>query len=126
MKGYYKKSREDIVKIIKNSPVTHDGYFYCEKFKDINMALGDVLEKKYVYNREYFENKICFSLSDIDAYLETELDAYDVYTMKQKDNYLYDIIKDDIGITKLNDVIDKYGNTYEDVIDTCIYFLNNK
>ena len=126
MKGYYKKSREDIVKIIKNSPVTKDGYLYCEKFRDINMALGDILEKKYIYDRSFFENKVCFSTSDIEAYLETELDSYDVYEMKMKDEYLYGIIENDIGITKLSDVVDKYGNTYEDVIDTCIYFLNNK
>ena len=127
MIGYYKKSREDIVKIIKNSPITKDGYYYCKEFRDINKEIdGDILEKKYIYDRCCFENKICFNDADIKAYLETEMDCYDIYGMKKKDDYLYETIYPDLDIYKLSDEIDNYGHTFEEVIDTCIFIMNNK
>ena len=46
--------------------------------------------------------------------------------MKKKDDYLYEVIGKDIGVYGLKDTIDSYGNTFEDVIDTCIFIINNK
>lgn len=126
MLGYYKKSREDIVKLIRESPVTKDGYYYCKEFKDINAQIGNILDKKYIYSRDMFINKVCFTNADIEAYLETDFDGYDIYSMKKKDDYLYEVIGKDIGVYGLEDTIDSYGNTFEDVIDTCIFIINNK
>lgn len=126
MLGYYKKSREDIAKLIRESPVTEDGYYYCKEFKDINTKIGDILDKKYIYSRDMFANKICFTNADIEAYLETDFDSYDIYSMKRKDDYLYEVISKDIDMYDLKDTIDSYGNTFEDVIDTCIFIINNK
>ena len=83
MLGYYKKAREDIVKLIRNSPVTKDGYYYCKEFKDINLKTGDILDKKYIYSRDMFTNKICFTNADVEAYLETDFNSYDIYSMKK-------------------------------------------
>ena len=126
MLGYYKKSREDIVKLIRKSPVTEDGYYYCKEFKDINTKIGDILDKKYIYSRDMFTNKICFTNADVEAYLETDFNSYDIYSMKKKDDYLYEVVGKDIDVYDLKDTIDSYGNTFEDVIDTCIFIINNK
>lgn len=126
MRGYYKNKREDIAKIIFKSPITKDGYFYCEKFRKLNLDTGDFLEKGYIYDRISFANKLCFTNEDIKAYLEKECDFHDIYSMRKKDDYLYEVLEKNIGETKLDEVIDEYGNTYEDLIDTCIYIINNK
>lgn len=127
MLGYYKLTREKIVNIIRKSPITKDGYYFCKEFRDINTKTGDFLEKnEYIYCREMFENKVCFTNADIETYLEKDVDCCDIYAMKKKDDYLYDVIKDDVDILNLHDKIDEYGNTFEDVIDTCIFIINNK
>lgn len=127
MIGYYKKKREDIVKIIKSSPITNDGYYVCKKFRYLNNAKGDVLDKKYKYSREYFENKICFNQSDIEIYLENSPNSYDIDTMKQRDDYIYNIIKDEVEIhDNLDENIEGCEFTLNDLIDTSIYFFNCK
>ena len=92
----------------------------------MNKALGDKLDKKYKYSRDYFENKICFSQSDIELYLETNTKSGDIDRMRQRDNYIYNIIKDDVELYDLDDYIDGGNFTLNELIDTAIYFYNCK
>lgn len=127
MLGCFKMTREEIIKQVKKSQITTDGYYVCKKFIEMNKALGDKLDKKYKYSRDYFENKICFDQSDIEIYLETNKNDYDIDRMKQRDNYIYYIIKDDVDLyDNLNDDIDGGNFTLNELIDTAIYLYNCK
>lgn len=126
MLGCYKMTREEIVKRLQKSKVTTDGYYVCKEFRNMNKALGDKLDKKYKYSRDYFENKICFNQSDIEIYLETNINFYDIDRMKQRDDYIYNIIRDDVELYDLNDYIDGGHFTLDELIDTAIYFYNCK
>lgn len=126
MLGCYKMTREEIVKRLQKSKVTTDGYYVCKEFRNMNKALGDKLDKKYKYSRDYFENKICFNQSDIEIYLETNTNFYDIDRMKQRDDYIYNIIRDDVELYDLNDYIDGGNFTLDELIDTAIYFYNCK
>lgn len=126
MLGCYKMTREEIVKRLQKSKITTDGYYVCKEFRNMNKALGDKLDKKYKYSRDYFENKICFSQSDIELYLETNTKSGDIDRMRQRDNYIYNIIKDDVELYDLDDYIDGGNFTLNELIDTAIYFYNCK
>ena len=126
MLGCYKMTREEIIKRLQKSKITTDGYYVCKEFRNINKALGDKLDKKYKYSRDYFENKICFSQSDIELYLETNTKSGDIDRMRQRDNYIYNIIKDDVELYDLDDYIDGGNFTLNELIDTAIYFYNCK
>lgn len=126
MLGCYKMTREEIVKRLQKSKVTTDGYYVCKEFRNMNKALGDKLDKKYKYSRDYFENKICFNQSDIEIYLETNTNFYDIDRMKRRDDYIYNIIRDDVELYDLNDYIDGGNFTLDELIDTAIYFYNCK
>ena len=126
MLGCYKMTREEIIKRLQKSKITTDGYYVCKEFRNMNKALGDKLDKKYRYSRDYFENKICFSQSDIELYLETNTKSGDIDRMRQRDNYIYNIIKDDVELYDLDDYIDGGNFTLNELIDTAIYFYNCK
>ena len=126
MLGCYKMTREEIVKRLQKSKITTDGYYVCKEFRNMNKALGDKLDKKYKYSRDYFENKICFNQSDIELYLETNTSSGDIERMRQRDDYIYNIIKDDVELYDLNDYIDGGNFTLDELIDTAIYFYNCK
>ena len=66
MLGCYKKTREDIVSIIKKSPKTQDGYYICKKFIDLNKKIGEHKDAGYIYNRDKYANKICFNEAEIE------------------------------------------------------------
>ena len=126
MLGCYNMTREEIVKRLQKSKITTDGYYVCKEFRNMNKALGDKLDKKYKYSRDYFENKICFSQSDIELYLEANTKSGDIDRMRQRDNYIYNIIKDDVELYDLDDYIDGGNFTLNELIDTAIYFYNCK
>jgi hypothetical protein len=128
MIGSFKKTRKDIVKLIMKCPMTPDNFYVCKDFRKWNSELGDTTERNYKYSRSYFENKICFNTSDIELYLETfRVDNYDIDNMKKRDNYLYNIIKEEIEI-----VDDIYENlpgcafSLAELIDTSIFMYNSK
>lgn len=126
MLGYYKKTRESIAKIIRRSPSTPDGYHVCKNFREMNKAIGENLEKRYMYTRDYFENKICFNQADIEAYLEDKYNYYDIDKMKRRDDFLYDIIKDEVEFYDLKDKIEDNDFTLEELIDCSLFVFNNK
>ena len=127
MLGCYKMTREEIVKRLQKSKVTTDGYYVCKEFRNMNKALGDKLDKKYKYSRDYFENKICFNQSDIELYLETDTKSNDIDRMKQRDDYIYNIIKEEIELyDNINEKLWGCQFTLNELIDTSIYFFNCK
>lgn len=127
MLGSFKKTREEIINIVKKSQMTNDGYYVCKSFRKINKALGDNTDKKYKYSRDYFENKICFNQSDIELYLETDTKSNDIDRMKQRDDYIYNIIKEEIELyDNINEKLWGCQFTLNELIDTSIYFFNCK
>ena len=125
MLGSYKFSREEIVNKIKSSCKTKDGYYICKKFPLYNKQLGNNIEKKYMHSRENFENQICFSKYDIEMYLEKEKFNPYICMMIRRDNYLNDILKNDIKFP-LKKKLPQQNFTLSELIDTAIYFFNNK
>ena len=127
MLGRYKKTREDIVKLIKKCQITEDGYYVCKNFPKLNSALGDKKDKKYTYDRYYFENKICFNQSDIEIYLEVNQNYYDIDRMRKRDNYIYNIIKNDLEIIDdIYKILPGYPFNLAEVIDTSIFIFYSK
>ena len=127
MLGCFKKTREDIVKLIKKCQMTEDGYYVCKNFPELNLAIGDKKDKKYIYDRYYFENKICFNQSDIEIYLETNQNYYDIDNMKKRDNYVYNIIKKDLEINDdIYEILPGYTFNLAELIDTSIFVYNSK
>lgn len=126
MIGYYKKSREEIIDIIKKSPITDDGYYFCKEFKDINEKIGEKLDKGYTFTRDQFKNKICFTLDDIGAYLEKKTSKFDIEEMKKLDDYIYRLLREDIEKYKINDYIENNSFTLMELIDTSIFMYYNK
>ena len=99
----------------------------CKNFRYLNNSKGDILDKKYKYSREYFENKICFNQADIEIYLETGPNNYDIIRMKQLDDFLLNIINEDVEAhNDINEVIKGYQFTLNELIDTSIYLFNCK
>lgn len=126
MLGYYKNTRKEIVETIKKSPITDDGYYFCKKFKILNELIGDKLDEKYFFPREYFKNKICFTLDDIGAYLEKKKSKYDIVEMKKLDDYIYSTLKNDIENYEFNERIENNSFTLGELIDTAIFMYYNK
>ena len=128
MKRYYKYPRKEIVELIKKSPKTCDGYYYFPKFSHYNLKVGNInneRDTKYYYKRELFKNKICFNEYDINCYLSTLEINYDVNKMEFIDEKIKDIIKDFTDL-KLNDKVPSENYTLNELIDTSIFFYNNK
>lgn len=125
MLGYYKKSREEIIKLIKKCQTTEDGYYFCPKFLKLNEEPGEKEDKKYTFNRGYFKNKICFNKAELEIYIETEPSYFNIEKMKAKDDFLYGIIKTDIN-KKLNKKIRNSHYTLGDLIDSAIFYFDYK
>lgn len=125
MLGYFKKSREDIVRAIKRCPVTEDGHYFCKTFRTMNEDPGEKSDKGYTFSRSYFRNKVCFTPVEIEIYLERDPSYFDIKKMQMKDNFLYDIIKHDLN-KKLNRKIRHTQYTLGDLIDSAIFYFNYK
>ena len=126
MLGCYKKTREDIVSIIKKSPQTADGYYICKKFIDINKQVGEYKDSGYIYDRDKYANKICFNETEIESYLEKKKkNSFDIDWMKERDDFIYKTIFRDLDL----DIGSKIPNeefTLGELIDCTIFFFNNK
>lgn len=125
MIGSYKYTREEIVDAIKESPTTEDGYYFCKNFRKLNRRLGTHSDKKYIYNREFFKNKIIFDKKDIDAYLEQNPGNFNIEKMEKKDIYIHNTIKDSLKY-KLHKQIPNTQYTLAELIDAAIYYFNIK
>ena len=126
MIGSYKKTREEIAKIIKKSPITDDGYYVCKEFRNLNIKIGEHVDRNYIFEREYFKNKICFTENDIDAYLTKQDNKFNINEMQNLDEFLYDILKKDIDIFEIDDMIENGAFTLMELIDTSIFIYYNK
>lgn len=126
MIGYYKKSREEIAKIIQESPITDDGYYFCKKFRSINEQIGEKLDKDYYFKREMFKNKICFTLDDIDAYLTKNKSKFNIDDMKKLDDFLYNLLIKDIETYGFEDKVENNSFTLKELIDCSIFMFYNK
>lgn len=123
----YKYTRDEIVKKIKNCPMTEDGYYYCKNFSLWNKTKGlKTDEKKFTFDRECFNQKFVFSTSDIEVYIDYEPSYYNIHKMRLKDKYINSIIKDCVkNKLKLYDYIEE-NITFSELIDMSIYYFNYK
>ena len=128
MLGYYKYSRENIAKIIRNSPKTKDGYYFVRKFPELNNEQGKLdgeKDSKYYYPRNIFANKFVFNNYEIDSYLSKTENDLDFKKMQNIDDKIYEAISDFVDYG-LNEKIPNYEFNLNELIDTSIYFYNIK
>jgi hypothetical protein len=125
MLGSYKYTREEIILKIKSCPITQDGFFICTNFNEWNNAHGDKVEKGYFFNRQEFANKICFNIAEIEIYTERENIGFDINNMHKRDQFLFEVIKQDIN-KNLNDIIQGQKFTLSELIDTTLYYYDVK
>ena len=125
MLGYYNRTREEIIKLIKKCPITEDGYYYCRKFPILNEEPGEKDDKGYTFKREFFKNKICFNTAELEIYLEKDPSYFNIEKMKAKDDFIYNIIKPNLN-KKLNRKIKKSHYTLGDLIDSAIFYFDYK
>lgn len=125
MLGCYKKTRENIVNIIRKSPQTEDGYYICKKFIDMNKQIGEHKDSGYIYSREKYNNKICFSEIEIESYLEKKEKKIDIDWMKERDDFIYKTIFRDLDLD-INEKIPNEEFTLGELIDCTIFFFANK
>lgn len=128
MIGYYKNSRNKIVKIIKKSPKTNDGYYFVRDFPNLNGEQGKLDHGRdidYFYHRNLFKDKFVFSDADIEAYLAKKNINFDFEKMQKLDEKLVNVI-DDYLQYDLNDDIKGELYNLNELIDTTIFIFNNK
>ena len=125
MLGCYKKTREDIVNIIKKCPKTKDGYYVCTKFINLNKQIGENKDSGYIYDRQNYSNKVCFSEEDIESYLEKKSKKYNVDKMKIKDDFIYEIIAKDLDLG-INEKIPGEDFTLGELIDCSMFYFFKK
>ena len=125
MIGYYKFKREDIIKKIRESPKTGDGYYFCKEFNEMNTKPGDDnLDKNFYYNRELFKGKVVFSEDDIEIYMaQTKKRTIDY--MEKIDKKLRETIGELICYG-LFDKIPDYEFNLSELIDTTIFLWKNR
>lgn len=121
----YKFDRETIVKKIKESPVTNDGYYFCKEFPRLNKLKGNKKDKNYIFDREYFKYKMVFTNAEIETYLDDIGDINNIDKIQKKDIFVYNIIKD-YTKNKLHTKIPKTLFTLSELIDATIYYFNYK
>lgn len=118
-------SRQELVTLIKKSPKTHDNHYFFPRFKELVLIPGEMRDNDYFYDRSVFCEKICFSESDIKAFLSTKSMKYDIELNRFINNKLTETLK---GYENLH-VKDKIPNknyTLGELIDTSIYFIKYK
>lgn len=118
-------TREEIVNIIKKSPMTDDLVYVCKRFPKLNKNCIEKNEKKYTFKKTFFDDKICFTLGDIEAYLETDSDYYNIYRMQLRDKFLKGVIKSDFKYS-IKTKIKNTQYTLGELIDMAIFFFNQK
>ena len=121
----YKFDRETITKKIKSSPVTEDGYYFCKEFPRLNKLKGNKQDKHYIFDREYFKNKIIFTNAEIETYLDDIGDLNEIDKMQKRDIFIYNVIKNNLK-TKLHNKIPGTQFTLSELIDATIYYYNYK
>lgn len=126
MLGYYKKTREEIVRDMKKLPYqTEDGNYFYRYFPKINKAKGQKKDKGYKYPRYYFNDKIVFSPEDIEAYLDQGDGKYDWERIIKRNAFVMEAIAMDMDY-EIEDKIEGKDFTLGELIDTTIYFFNHK
>ena len=125
MIGSYKYTREEIIVKIKSSPITQDGFFICKDFNEWNNARGDKVDKGYFYRRQEFSNKICFNIAEIEVYTEKENIGFNIENMHRRDQFLYNVIKEDIN-KSIHEEIKGQTYTLSELIDTTLYYYDVK
>lgn len=128
MIGYYRYPRDKILKIIKSSPKTSDGYYFVRDFPRINNENGKIdnsRDNKYFYNRILFKDKFVFSDDDIKAYMSKDNINFDFERMQRLDKKLLDVIEEFV-MYKLDDKIENQQYNLNELIDTTIFIFNTK
>lgn len=127
MIGCYLLTREQIATVIRYSPVTNDGFFFCRHFPKLNSLVSPSKQKEtgYSFDRSYFKDKFCFSNAEIEIYLEKGKSFFNIGNMVRKDDFLKNVVGDLISYS-LNDKIKNKEYTLNELIDTTLFYYNVK
>lgn len=118
-------SRKELIEIIKKSPITNDGYYFCPRFKIIINQEGKIDDGKYFYDRSYFKNYMCFNKEDLDFFTAKKKTKKDIELLMFIQNKLNEVLKG-YEFLHLKDKIPNEDYTLEELIDTTIYVIKYK
>lgn len=118
-------SRNELVTLIKKAPKTHDKHYYFPRFIELVMIPGNIRDTDFYYDRSLFTNKICFSESDLRAFLSFKCIKYDVELNRFVDNKLKEVLKDYLTLD-INTTIPNKAYSLNELIDTTIYYIKYK
>lgn len=119
----YRHSREEIVKTIRNCEKTKDGFYWCPKFRILNLDVGNIKDD-YYYKRELFEYKMYFSEKEIGVYLSKERLDYSFLDLYKKSQRFYENNKN-IQSLNINDYVFKNKFKVGELIDCFEFIINN-
>lgn len=119
----YRYSREEIVEIIKKCDKTKDGFYWCPKFRILNIDEGDKKDD-YYYNRELFRFKLYFSDDEINLYLSKDRLDYNFLDFYRKSTRFYETNKNIVSLN-INDYIAKKKFKVGELIDCFEFIINN-
>ena len=118
-------TRKELKDMIMKCKQTDDGIYFCPRFKSLVMLEGPYQDGDYFYDRYLFKDKMCFSITEIKAFLATKPMDLDTDLITIKDQKLLDALK---GLETL-DIRSKVPNTdytLAELIDTCVFIVNTK
>lgn len=118
-------SRKELVEMIRNSPKTHDGYFYFPRFRNLVMQQGKTKDNSYFFDRCIFQDKMCFSEDDIRAFLSKRRIKFDIQLSLYIDSKLKEVLNG-IEFLALKDNLCGKDYTLEELIDTTLYITKYK
>lgn len=118
-------SRSELKKLIITSPKTHDGYYFCPRFRSLVVAKGKIKDSQYAYDRQLFYNKAVFSDDDLKLFMAKKYIGTDIDLFCLLNNKVNDAIK---GLEYLNLKDKVFDNDYtlEELIDNSIYIAKYK
>lgn len=119
----YKYSREEIVKIVKQCKKTKDGYYWCPKFRFLNLDVGNNKDD-YYYNREMFRFKMYFSDNELNVYLSKDRLDYNFLDFYRKSCRFYETNKN-IDSLDIDDYVIGKKFKLGELIDCFEFIVNN-
>lgn len=92
MLNFYNLSRNELIKLIKTSNKTPDGYYWFPRFLELAFGKGEQDDSPYYYNREYFKYKMYFNKDEMNAFLAKEKEEeFDIENMYRKSMMFCDV-----------------------------------
>ena len=118
-------TRKELVELIKKSPQTTDGYYFCPRFKALVMLEGPNQDGQYQYDRYLFRRKMCFTNDDIKVFLSERELPIDEDLITITDAKMEDALNG-LEMLKLSDKVPNGDYNLDELIDTAMFIIREK